>query len=169
MKYTRCSSIWTGFTTALSCSQETTVIVTAAIHWGFDSELRPCGLTPPLNLPALGRRQPPYVVFTTLRRPVFLVNSRLGHFSATSSSRREATLLPKLRVHFAEFLNESSHKRLRILTPPTCVGLRYGLIACRAEREFSWQLGSATFFRFNPYFRPLLYPCVARICLSHGI
>src|SRR5918997_4075114 len=61
-----------------------TVIVTAAIHWGFDSELRPCGLTPPLNLPALGRRQPPYVVLTTLRRPVFLVNSRLGHFSATS-------------------------------------------------------------------------------------
>src|SRR5215510_12056770 len=40
-------------------------------------------LTTPLNLPALGRRQPPYVVFTTLRRPVFLVNSRLGHFSAT--------------------------------------------------------------------------------------
>src|ERR1051325_2161331 len=115
-------------------------------------------MTTPLNLPALGRRQPPYVVFTTLRRPVFLVNSRLGHFSATSSSRREATLLPKLRVHFAEFLNESSHKRLRILTPPTCVGLRYGLIACIAEREFSWQLGSATFFRFNPYFRPTTYP-----------
>src|SRR6266446_2733966 len=61
-----------------------TVIVTAAIHWGFDSELRACALTPPLNLPALGRRQPPYVVFTTLRRPVFLVNSRLGHFSATT-------------------------------------------------------------------------------------
>src|SRR5437899_12587654 len=63
-----------------------TVIVTAAIHWGFDSQLRPdcSGLTTPLNLPALGRRQPPYVVFTTLRRPVFLVNSRLGHFSATT-------------------------------------------------------------------------------------
>ena len=60
-----------------------TVIVTAAIHWGFGSELRACALTPPLNLPALGRRQPPYVVFTTLRRPVFLVNSRLGHFTAT--------------------------------------------------------------------------------------
>jgi hypothetical protein len=100
-----------------------TVIVTAAIHWGFDSQLRDCSLTAPLNLPALGRRQPPYVVFTTLRRPVFLLNSRLGHFSATSC---EATLLPKLRVHFAEFLNESSHKHLRILTPPTCVGLRYG-------------------------------------------
>jgi hypothetical protein len=40
---------------------------------------------------------------------------------------------------------------------------------CIAEREFSWQLGSATFFRYNPYFRPNLYPCVARIFLSDGI
>jgi len=126
-------------------------------------------LTPPLNLPALGRRQPPYVVFTTLRRPVFLVNSRLGHFSATLFLVNKAILLPKLRIHFAEFLNESSHKRLRILTPPTCVGLRYGLIACIAEREFSWQLGSATFFGFNPYFRPYLYPYVARIFQSDGL
>src|SRR5947209_17908379 len=62
-----------------------TVIVTAAIHWGFGSELRACALTPPLNLPALGRRQPPYVVFTTLRRPVFLVNSRLALVTATPS------------------------------------------------------------------------------------
>ena len=124
-----------------------TVIVTAAIHWGFNSELRPCELTRPFNLPALGRRQPPYVVFTTLRRPVFLVNSRLGHFSATPLLVNGATLLPKLRVYFAEFLNESSHKRLRILTPPTCVGLRYGQSRGYAERDFSWQLGSATFFR----------------------
>ena len=83
-------------------------------------------LTSPLNLPALGRRQPPYVVFTTLRRPVFLVNSRLGHFSATLVLVTKAILLPKLRIHFAEFLNESSHMRLRIFILPTCVGLRYG-------------------------------------------
>ena len=38
-----------------------------------------------------------------------------------------ATLLPKLRVHFAEFLNVNSLERLRLLIPPTCVGLRYGL------------------------------------------
>src|SRR5699024_12172636 len=31
-----------------------------------------------------------------------------------------------LRGHFAEFLNESSPARLRILIVPTCVGLRYG-------------------------------------------
>ena len=36
-----------------------TVIVTAAVYWGFDSLLR-C-LTTPLNLPAPGRRQLVYV------------------------------------------------------------------------------------------------------------
>jgi hypothetical protein len=29
-------------------------------------------------------------------------------------------------MHFAEFLSKGSLERLRILTPPTCVGLRYG-------------------------------------------
>ena len=32
-----------------------TVIVTAAVYWGFGSKLQPCGLTSPLNLPAPGR------------------------------------------------------------------------------------------------------------------
>lgn len=37
-----------------------TVIVTAAVYWGFNSTLRPYGLTSPINLPALGRRQTIY-------------------------------------------------------------------------------------------------------------
>ena len=37
-----------------------TVIVTAAVYWGFNSELRTNVLTPPLNLPAPGRCQPLY-------------------------------------------------------------------------------------------------------------
>ena len=44
-----------------------------------------------------------------------------------------ASLIPKLRDYFAEFLNESSHERLRILSPPTCVGFRYGHPASRLE------------------------------------
>ena len=36
-----------------------TVIVTAAVYWGFNSKLR-LQLTSPLNLPAPGRRQPLY-------------------------------------------------------------------------------------------------------------
>ena len=43
-------------------------------------------LTLSLNLPAQSRRQTAYVVFLTLRSPVFLINSSLGHFSATSRS-----------------------------------------------------------------------------------
>ena len=37
-----------------------------------------------------------------------------------------APLLPKLRGHFAEFLNHSSPERLSILNQTTCVGFRYG-------------------------------------------
>ena len=39
-----------------------TVIVTAAVHRGFGRQLCACALTDFLNLPALGRRQPPYIV-----------------------------------------------------------------------------------------------------------
>ena len=38
----------------------------------------------------------------------------------------EAPLLPKLRGLFAEFLDNASPAGLRILSPSTCVGLRYG-------------------------------------------
>ena len=44
-----------------------TVRVTAAIHQGFDSVLLPCGITPPVNLLALGRRQPLYFDFRLSR------------------------------------------------------------------------------------------------------
>ena len=44
-----------------------------------------------------------------------------------------ASLLPKLRDDFAEFLNEGYLERLRILSPPTCVGLRYGHLVSRLE------------------------------------
>ena len=37
-----------------------------------------------------------------------------------------APLLPKLRGQFAEFLQQSSLMRLRILSSTACVGLRYG-------------------------------------------
>ena len=47
-----------------------TVIVTAAVYWGFNSKLR-LALTSPLNLPAPGRRQPLYVVFRLSRELCF--------------------------------------------------------------------------------------------------
>ena len=64
---------------------------------------------------------------------MFLVNSRLGLFTAAPSGfGREglhptgAPLLPKLRGNFAEFLNEGFLDRLGILYPPTCVGFGTG-------------------------------------------
>ena len=82
----------------------------------------------------------PILNLTILQSPVFLVNSRLARFTAAPScSIRKgfhttgATLLPKLRVNFAEFLNEGYLERLRILSPPTCVGLRYGHFVLRLE------------------------------------
>ena len=54
---------------------------------------------------------------------MFLLNSCLSLFSAACF---QAPLLPKLRGHFAEFLNNASSAGLRILSSSTCVGLRYG-------------------------------------------
>ena len=44
-----------------------TVIVTAAINRGFGSGLPACALIPPVNLPALGRRQSLYIVLRLSR------------------------------------------------------------------------------------------------------
>ena len=70
---------------------------------------------------------------TTSHAPVFLINSRLPLVSAalTPSTqhvglRVRAPLLPKLRGHFAEFLNYDCLDRLSILYLTTCVGFGYG-------------------------------------------
>ena len=66
---------------------------------------------------------------------MFLLNSCLSLFSAASF---EAPLIPKLRGHFAEFLNNASSVGLRILSSSTCVGLRYG---CHIHYSgFSWHM-----------------------------
>ena len=48
-----------------------TVIVTAAVYWGFNSKLRAFTLTSPLNLPAPGRRQLLYFSFQIGRNLCF--------------------------------------------------------------------------------------------------
>src|SRR5665647_1536269 len=48
-----------------------TVIVTAAVYWGFSSHLRACALSTPLNLPAPGRCQHLYVSFRFSRHLCF--------------------------------------------------------------------------------------------------
>ena len=75
---------------------------------------------------------------------MFLVNSCLGLFSATLLGSKcltlrlpRAILLPKLRMQFAEFLNEGFPAHLRILSPPTCVGFGTGCMSL--PRSFSRQ------------------------------
>ena len=73
-----------------------------------------------------------------------------------------APLLPKLRGHFAEFLDNASPAGLGILSLSTCVGLRYGY--CMNNSGFS-RHGSCML----RYFRSLLYGLGLRdgfACLS---
>jgi hypothetical protein len=78
----------------------------------------------------------PYAAWHT---PVFLLNSRLGRFSATrpsygaKPSPNLASLLPKLRDQYAEFLDPVSLVHLRLLASPTCVGLRYGHLSAPSQ------------------------------------
>jgi len=43
-------------------------------------------------------------------------------------AQKELPLFPKLRGYFAEFLQQSSLKRLSLLNLFTCVGLKYGFL-----------------------------------------
>ncbi len=83
---------------------------------------------------------------------MFLINSRSHRFSATLSSSgskslhpNRAHLLPKLRCQFAEVREQSSLKRLRILTLPTCVGLQYDHRIDSLE-AFLGSMGSASLY-----------------------
>ena len=96
-----------------------TVIVTAAVHWGFGSGREPLPLTFQ-HWAGVSPYTSPYGLAETC---VFGKQS-LGPILCGLVS--QAPLLPKLRGHFAEFLNKGSPVRLRILSSPTCVGLRYG-------------------------------------------
>ncbi len=63
-----------------------TVIVTAAVHWGLSSMRRFMITLPPNISPwpsSTGQASAPIHQLALLQKPVFLVNSRLGLFTAT--------------------------------------------------------------------------------------
>ncbi len=101
-----------------------TVIVTAAVYRGFDSELAPLLLT---FRHRAGVR--PYTSSCEFAEPcVFAKQSPppgLCHSALVSQSG--VLLIPKLRRQIAEFLQHSSLKRLGMLYQSTCVGFGYGL------------------------------------------
>ncbi len=102
-----------------------TVIVTAAVYRGFNSELAPLLLTfrhragvRPYTSP-LGFAES--CVFSKQSPPP-------GLCPPPTLARQRGLLLPKLRRYFAEFLQRSSLKRLGMLYQSTCVGLGYDLM-----------------------------------------
>ena len=73
-------------------------------------------------------------LFTILQRPVVLLTSRCPRFcdNIIRNLQIMSLLIPKLRSHFAEFLQHNYLKRLNLLNLFTCVGLEYGLILMKA-------------------------------------
>ena len=96
-----------------------TVIVTAAVYWGFNSELS-------LLLLTFQHRAgvSPYTSSYDLAETCVFDKQSPGPILCGHVSM--APLIPKLRGQFAEFLNYLSPVGLRILFLSTCVGLRYG-------------------------------------------
>ena len=136
-----------------------TVIVTAAVHRGFSSELlKPlpltfrhrAGVTPYMSAYALagscvfGKQS----LGPFLCGPLRLTSARLGHPTG-------APLLPKLRGELAEFLNEGSLVRLGALTPAhQCRSAVRALVASHAWLFLAPRLNSIVFGR--PQTAPLL-------------
>ena len=96
-----------------------TVIVTAAVHWGFNSMLSHLLLTFQHRAGVSS-----YTSSFDLAQTCVFGKQLLGPFLCGWIA--PAPLLPKLRGQFAEFLNNPSPVGLRIFFLPTCVGLRYG-------------------------------------------
>ena len=95
-----------------------TVIVTAAVYWGFGSVLAHIPLTFQHRAGVS-----PYTSSFDLAQTCVFAKQLLEPILCGLVS--QAPFLPKLQGHFAEFLNMGSPARLRILSSPTCVGLRY--------------------------------------------
>ena len=96
-----------------------TVIVTAAVYWGFNSMLSHLLLTFQHRAGVS-----PYTSSYDLAETCVFDKQSPGPILCGLLS--QAPLIPKLRGQFAEFLNYPSPVGLRILFLSTCVGLRYG-------------------------------------------
>ena len=107
-----------------------TVIVTAAVHRGFNSEREPLLLT----FRHWAGVSPYTSACAFAQTCVFGKQSVEPLYCGLVS---QAPLLPKLRGHFAEFLSARSPVRLRILYASTCVGLWYGRLIL-PNSDFSW-------------------------------
>jgi hypothetical protein len=99
-----------------------TVIVTAAVDWGFGLRLAPRSFTFQHRAGVS-----PYTASYDFAGTCVFGKQSLGSLVCPRLETEPGPLLPKVRGHFAEFLNERSLARLRLLASPTCVGFGYGL------------------------------------------
>ena len=96
-----------------------TVIVTAAVHWGFSSHRKAL----PLTFQHWAGVSPYTSTFVLAQTCVF--GKQLHGFLSCGLQSRQ-TLSRSYGRLFAEFLNEESLVHLGLLDLSTCVGLRYG-------------------------------------------
>ena len=140
-----------------------TVIVTAAVYWGFDSELLPKD-NPPLNLPAPGRRQPLYFALR-LRRDLCFAKQSPGPIHCGSLGLYTLPEHPFSRS-YGVILPSSLTRVLSItlgFSPRLPVSV-CGTGTSRLARGFSWQCGIRNFGTIIPSSSQLsLYD--ERICL----
>ena len=100
-----------------------TIIVIAAVHWGFNSLLRCYRLSSILQIILTFQHWAGVSSYTSayaFAETCVFGKQSLGPIHCGSFSR--PSLIPKLRDHCAEFLNHSSLAHLRILSLTTCVG-----------------------------------------------
>ena len=116
-----------------------TVIVTAAVYWGFNSMLSHLLLTFQHRAGVS-----PYTSSFDLAETCVFAKQSPGPILCGLIS--QAPLIPKLRGQLAEFLNNPSPVGLRIFFLSTCVGLRYGHIR-----------HSYSFSRLHPNLLPYLF------------
>ena len=111
-----------------------TVIVTAAVYRGFGRELAPASLTY-RHRAGVSLYTSTYVLAETC---VFDKQSQEPIFCGLQQREPpRAPLIANLRGHFAEFLNQCSPERLRLLVSPTCVS--FSTVAKASTlRGFSW-------------------------------
>ena len=128
-----------------------TVIVTAAVHWGFGSALARLPLTVQHRAGVS-----PYTSACAFAETCVFGKQSLGLFLCGPLGPCDPTgapLLPKLRGDFAEFLSKGSPARLRLLASPTCVGFSTGTVALASG--FSRQCGFSHFGTIFPSPSPL--------------
>jgi len=128
-----------------------TVRVTAAVYWGL------CTLPKQHSLTLQHRAGvSPYTSFYKFAETCVFIKQSLPPILCQPCKVALARLflLPKLRNHFAEFLQHHSLIGFSVFHPSTCVGLRYGLCS---KKTFSWN--SSTTFSFLYKLKIILRIC----------